>query len=675
MVESLRAILRLSYSGNQKVMKHHSRWWIGAVVCALVGVSMSSSVVSAANRHAVVIGNSADADFVALREAALRGETAESNRLANRLGSYPIQSYIEYYRLYPRLPSTPEGEIRQFLERHDGTAIADRLRNDWLLLLGRSNDWRVFDEQYPRFVLNDDTQVKCYALQSRLAKGENITKAARDLLQQPKFYGDACVELIGKLAQEKKFNESDVWRQVRLAVESGISGTARRIANYTDVNDKQLTQAIDKPFAVLERGAVGGRAARELFLIALGRAARDKLDKAVHLLEKAQSRLNAEENAIAWSQLALQASLVLDKDAPTYWRRSFDAPMSIEAYQWRVRAALRVGDWQLVARSIDTMSPELQKDPAWLYWRGRAHAALGRSEEAKQYFHQLAGQHHFYGLLSTEELSQPIVAPAKPTPPTAAEIAEASNNAGLVNALKFYELELRFEGNREWNWQLRKMNDRQLLAAGEFARRNDVLDRMVASADRAKVELDLAQRYPTPHEDIMQTATAGIGLDKAWVYGLIRQESRFVKSARSVVGASGLMQIMPRTATYVAKKIGMSGFSLSGLNDTRTNITLGTQYLHMVLSTLGGSQTLATAAYNAGPGRPRQWRALLEKPVEGAIFAESIPFSETRGYVKNVLANATWYSLHFDSHATSLKTRLGTVSPRDANLIELGDLP
>lgn len=645
------------------------------MVCVAVGASMSSAVVSAATRHAIMIGNSADADFVALREAALRGDTAGSNRLANRLDSYPIQSYVEYFKLYPRLQSAPEGEIRQFLERHDGTAIADRLRNDWLLLLGRAHDWRVFDEQYPRFVLNDDTQVKCYALQSRMSKGENITKAARDLLQQPKYYGDACVELIGKLAQEKKFNESDVWRQVRLAVESGVSGTARRIANYTDVNDKQLAQAIDKPFALLERGAVGGRPARELFLIALGRAGRDKLDRAVRQLEKAQSRLNVEENAIAWSQLALQASLALDKDAPTYWRRSFDAPLSIEGYQWRVRAALRVIDWQLVARSIDAMPPDLQKDPAWLYWRGRAHAALGRSEEAKPYFHQLAGQHHFYGLLSTEELSQPILAPTKPAPPTAAELAEASANPGLINALKFYELELRFEGNREWNWQLRKMNDRQLLAAGEFARRSEALDRMVASADRAKVELDLAQRYPTPHEDIMQAATAGISLDRAWVYGLIRQESRFVKTARSVVGASGLMQIMPRTATYVAKKIGMSGFTLNGLNDTRTNITLGTQYLNMVLANLGGSQTLATAAYNAGPGRPRQWRALLEKPVEGAIFAESIPFSETRGYVKNVLANATWYSLHFDSHAPSLKTRLGIVSPRDANLIELGDLP
>jgi soluble lytic murein transglycosylase len=656
-------------------MKHYSKWWIGVMVCVAFGASMSSSAVSAGNRHAVVIGNSADADFVALREAALRGETGESNRLSSRLSSYPIQSYVEYYKLYPRLQATPEGEIRQFLERYDGTAIADRLRNDWLLLLGRAHDWRVFDEQYPRFVLNDDTQVKCYALQSRMSKGENITKAARDLLQQPKYYGDACVELIGKLAQDKKFNESDVWRQVRLAVESGVSGTARRIANHTDVNDKQLAQAIDKPFAILERGAVGGRASRELFLIALGRAGRDKLDKAVHQLEKAQSKLNAEESAIAWSQLALQASLALDKDAPTYWRRSFDVPLSIEGYQWRVRIALRVGDWSLVARSIDAMPPDLQKDPAWVYWRGRAHAALGRSEEAKQYFHQLAGQHHFYGLLSTEELSQPILAPAKPAPPTATELAEASANTGLINALKFYELELRFEGNREWNWQLRKMNDRQLLAAGEFARRSDALDRMVASADRAKVELDLVQRYPTPHEDIMQAATAGIGLDRAWVYGLIRQESRFVKTARSIVGASGLMQIMPRTATYVAKKIGMSGFTLSGLNDTRTNITLGTQYLNMVLSNLGGSQTLATAAYNAGPGRPRQWRATLDRPVEGAIFAESIPFSETRGYVKNVLANATWYSLHFESHAPSLKTRLGTISPRDANLIELGDLP
>jgi soluble lytic murein transglycosylase len=173
----------------------------------------------------------------------------------------------------------------------------------------------------------------------------------------------------------------------------------------------------------------------------------------------------------------------------------------------------------------------------------------------------------------------------------------------------------------------------------------------------------------------MFEAAQPMGLDIAWAYGLIRQESRFVKSAKSSVGASGLMQIMPRTASYVAKKMGMQGFSLANLNDTRTNIALGTHYLNMVLSNLGGSQTLATAAYNAGPSRPRSWRASLERPVEGAIFAETIPFSETRGYVKNVLANATWYAAQFENKPQSLKARLGSVAPRDANLSELGDLP
>lgn len=656
-------------------MKRHSKLLAGLMLGVASSVLVLPVAAPAATRHANLSASPADADFVALREAALRGDTGDAGRIALRLSGYPIPSYVDYYRLYPRLASAPEGEIRQYLERYEGTAIADRLRNDWLLLLGRTHDWRVFDEQYTRFVLNDDTQVKCYALMSCMAKGENVAKPARDLLQQPKYYGDACVELVGKLAQDKKFSESDVWRQVRLSVEYGMTGTARRIAAFTDVNEKQLLQAIDKPYAILDRGAIGGRTSHELFLIALGRAARDSRDKAVRALEKAQARLNSEEVAIAWSQVALQASLALQKEAANYWRRTFDAPLSQDGYQWRVRAALRDGDWPMVAKAIDVMPRELQKDPAWTYWRGRAHAALGQQEDAKPLFQQLAGQHHFYGLLSSEELVQPIVAPTKPSAPTSAELAEAAANPGFRNALKFYELELRFEGNREWNWQLRKMNDRQLLAAGEFARNSEVLDRMVASADRAKVELDLSQRYPTPHDDIMHGATTGIGLDKAWVYGLIRQESRFVKSARSSVGASGLMQIMPGTANYVAKKIGMSGFTLANLNDTRTNITLGTQYLNMVLANLGGSQTLATAAYNAGPSRPRQWRALLDKPVEGAIFAESIPFSETRGYVKNVLANATWYAAQFENRPQSLKARLGVVAPRDANLAELGDLP
>jgi soluble lytic murein transglycosylase len=641
---------------------------------AVMAVLPAPAQAATAAKHPMLI-NGADADFVALREAALRGEIAESGRLAARLSDYPIQSYVDYYRLYPRLISAPEGEVRSFLERYDGSAIADRLRNDWLLILGRGHLWRAFDEQYPLYVLNDDTQVKCYAMQSRLAKGENIAKPARELLVQPKYYGDACAELVVRLSQEKQFTETDVWNQIRLASEYGFGNLARRFASQTDATEKQVALAIDKPGPVLERGIVAPRASHELFIIALGRVARDDPEKSVRALNKVLSRLSKDEQANAWAQIALPASLQLSGEAANYWRKSWGAALSPDAYQWRVRAALRVMDWSMVSKAIESMPRELQKDSTWVYWRGRAELAQGHTDEAQKYFQSISSLSSFYGLLATEELGQKIMVPAPPQPSRADEIAEAAANPGFRNAFKFFDMELRFEGNREWNWQLRKLNERQLLAAAEFARQSDVLDRMVTTADRARVELDYTHRYPAPHNVIMQAAVTPLGLDKAWVYGLIRQESRFVKAARSGVGASGLMQVMPATARYVAAKIGMTGYSGSSLNDTQTNIVLGTNYLNMVLAKLGGSQTLATAAYNAGPSRPRLWRASLEKPVEGAIFAETIPFSETRGYVKSVLANATWYAALFENKPQSLKLRLGLVTPKDVSLTELGDLP
>jgi soluble lytic murein transglycosylase len=162
----------------------------------------------------------------------------------------------------------------------------------------------------------------------------------------------------------------------------------------------------------------------------------------------------------------------------------------------------------------------------------------------------------------------------------------------------------------------------------------------------------------------MHPATQTLGLDKAWVYGLIRQESRFIMDAQSYAGASGLMQVMPSTARWVAKKMGLTDFMQDTITDVRTNIMLGTNYMNMVLGSMDGSQVLATAAYNAGPGRLRSWRAALDKPMESAIFIESIPFFETRVYVKNVMTNATYYAALFESRPQSLKARLGTVGPK-----------
>lgn len=603
--------------------------------------------------------------FLALRDAARADDSATAMNLAARLPDYVIPSYVDYYRLKPRVRdfSASVAEIRDFLTRYEGSAIADRLRNDWLLALGKTGDWTTFDEQYPQFVLNDDIQVKCFALNSRALKGQNVADEARALLTSPKDYGQGCSDLIGTLAQNHQFGESDLWAQIRQAVEAGSSTVARRAAIFTDNGDVSLQQVIDKPALLLARGPGPGRTAHELYIIAVGRAAKTNPQQAAMFLGNATG-LTAQEQAIAWAQIALPASMKLMPEAIDYWRKTKDAPLSYEAYQWKARIALRAGDWKMVKSTIEAMPASLRSDITWTYWLARALKEDGQTEAAQRLFQSIASNVSFYGQLATEDLGQKIMIPPGPVPPTPAEIAPMAQNAGFKRALKFYELNMRYEGIREWNWELRKMSDRQLLAAAEFARQSDVLDRMVNTSDRTKSEMDFTQRFPAPHLTEMSANTRPLGLENAWVYGLIRQESRFIKNAKSYVGASGLMQLMPSTAKYVAKKIGLTEFTQDQINDINTNLLLGTSYLNMVLNNLDGSQALATAAYNAGPGRPRSWRSTLNRSVEGAIFAESIPFNETRGYVKNVMSNATYYAAMFENKPQSLKQRLGTVAPR-----------
>jgi soluble lytic murein transglycosylase len=360
--------------------------------------------------------------------------------------------------------------------------------------------------------------------------------------------------------------------------------------------------------------------------------------------------------------IAYQAAAKQMPAAVDWYRLSANAPLSNPAYEWRTRTALLAGDWTMVRWSIEQMPPSLRKQPSWVYWHARALKQSGDTVQANQEFEQIAQGYNFYGQLAAEELGQKITVPQKTTV-TDAEVAQAGNTPGLQLAQRFYGLNLRLEGNREWNWPLRNMTDRQLLALAEYARRIELYDRTVNTADRTKTEHDFSLRYLSPFRDIVERDAQATGLDVEWAYGLIRQESRFIMNARSEVGASGLMQLMPGTAQLVAKKIGLGTISRAQMNDINTNILLGTNYLSMIYNQFDGSAVLATAGYNAGPGRPRAWRQSLAHPVEGAIFAETIPFQETRDYVKNVLSNTVYYAALFEGRPQSLKARLGYIAP------------
>ncbi len=635
---------------------------------------MVSAPVTPAPRPRLAETHGDDDTFLLLRDAARQDDAVKAAGYAARLPNYVIPSYVDYYRLKTRMRVATADEFRNFLIRYQGSAIADRLRNDWLLELGRARDWANFDQQYPLFVLNDDLQVKCYALLSRLAKGENVADDARALLTNPTGYGDPCNGLIASLALARQFDANDLLAQLRLAGEHRATGPARRIAALLGGSEQHAAQAVDMPAVAMARGVGDSRIEHEIYLVALSRMARTSQKLAALALQKNAPRLSAQEQAVGWAGIAHAASLTLAPEAGEYWQQTAAAPLSHEQLQWKTRIAMRRADWKTVKATIEAMPATLRSQPGWTYWLARAlQAEHGDHDTAHAMYQRIADQNSFYGQLAIEELGQKISIPPPGPALTAAELAPMANNPGLRRALKFFSLRLRPEGTREWNWELRKFSERELLAAAEFARSHDILDRMVNTSDRTRTQFDYTQRFPSPHIELLTPTTNQLGLDRAWVYGLIRQESRFITDAQSSVGAAGLMQVMPATGAWVARKIGLGDYVKGKLTDLRTNLVLGANYMNMVLANADGSQTLATAAYNAGPGRMRTWRGVLTEPMEGAIFAESIPYMETRVYVKNVMSNATNYAALFERKPQSLKARLGKVTPRGPN--SAGDLP
>jgi soluble lytic murein transglycosylase len=250
-------------------------------------------------------------------------------------------------------------------------------------------------------------------------------------------------------------------------------------------------------------------------------------------------------------------------------------------------------------------------------------------------------------------------------------VAIAKANPGLARALELYRLDLRNEATREWLFTIRGMEDGQLLAAAELARRAGVFDRAINTADRTLHQHNYKVRYLAPFREVFQQNARTSGLEEAWILGLVRQESRFIVDAKSSVGAMGLMQLMPATARWAAKRIGVQ-YQPAQVMEVPTNVALGTSYLKHVLDDLG-HPVLAAAAYNAGPGRARRWRDA--QPLEGAIYAETIPFNETRDYVKKVMANTMYYSQVIGGKLIALKDRLGRIPARAAGERVNEDLP
>ena len=611
-------------------------------------------------------GLSQDKAVLAARDAFVSGDGFKLAGYVGKIRGHALESYLASWRLRLRLEEAAPEELRNFLVRNEGTVLAEQLRRDWLRVLGKNGQWDLFREEYPALV-KADSEVACYALQERWRRQDaSVFAEVRSFWKEPRALPAGCAPVVEAMLQSGDLTPRDLRDRFRLLVQTGLMAEARRIAERMPADQVpaavQIDAAAGAPAGFLERSDVGLKTAagRELAIVALISLARSDLQHAVRCWDgRLRERFPLEDQQYVWAMLATHAARRHLPDAVEWFKKAGETPLSDEQLAWRARIALRQENWPEVKSAIERMSPPERRDPVWTYWLGRSLCALGAREEGRTLFGLIAGEHHFYGRLAAEELEMPLEIPPKAPPPTREEIAEIAALDGVRRALALYRLGLRTEAVAEWLWTVRTMDDRALLAAAELARRNGIWDRAINTADRTVAEHDFTLRYPAPYSKVLSKQARIRKLDEPLLFGLVRQESRFIADVRSSAGAVGLMQLLPSTARLVARKIGMKGFHPSRLGRPEVNAALGAFYLRQVLDGFGGNAALAAAAYNAGPGRARRW--CDAKPLEGAIYVETIPFAETRQYVKKVMANAVYYAALSGGEQRSLKSRLGMI--------------
>ena len=578
-------------------------------------------------------------------------KAAESSAVPSRPAE-PEEKTLEDYSNYPSAldaaKQNNDAAVAAYLENAGNSAMTENVRNEWLKSLGARKQWKLFEQEYAKLEPEGRTQeVECYADLKRNDYGR-----AAELVKNTGKLPSGCTKLLEQAAASGLLDSNDAWRRVR-----GL------LANSQTTDALNLAAALGSP---LDAGTQGSR--EYALLNVIGKEAR-KSPNAAALLSEMENSLSPEQRSFAWGVLGQHQSQNLNVPAALdyYGKVSDRRQLTDDQIEWYARAAMRARRWDELASVISHMPEKLQKSPTWLYWLARSHAALGNLQQAAKLYEQAAATgRNFYAVLAGEELGRKIDTRNNVPDADTNNVRRMSEDGPVKRALVLFQnsqsagdAKMRRQAQAEWRFATRGFDEDNLLTAAQTAFNHKFYDMAINSAERTDHKLNYTLRYISPFKDTVIRHAQNADVDPAWVYGLIRQESRFVMGAQSGVGAQGLMQVMPATAREIAGKIGMDAAQLYTADG---NIRMGTWYMADTKRRLQNNEVLATAGYNAGPGRARRWQADI--PLEGAVYAETIPFSETRDYVKKVMTNAAYYAGLFGTPYIPLKQRMGIVPAR-----------
>jgi soluble lytic murein transglycosylase len=630
---------------------------------------IAALIVSASTSFAA----SGDEEFLLARTAYTQKNAIALSEYTQQLQSqhYLLAPYTEYWLILLSLNEVDNKTVVDFINAYSDYPFADKLRGEYLKKLAKEQDWSSFAAEFPNYK-QEDAAVACYAAEANAVLGDaKSLEAAKTLWMQAKEQPSSCNSLFDRMQAANVLSEEDIWTRFRLALTDNRISLAKGILQRSKTFEASQTKLIDKiyanPSAALSKKTISfkTRLGRELNLMALNRVARTNSQQALGLFKSIESAIQADDKKFFYGRLALHAAQRHEPQALEWFKLAGDS-LNKDQIAWYARAALRNQNWQNLLTVIAKMDTNQSEEAVWRYWKARALKIQKQLLEANTLFAKLSTERHYYGWLAQDELEGFVTAPLNTYKTTEDDVQAIAKLPAIQRAQALQRLDFTWEAKSEWAMATNGFDDAQLLAAAEFASRQKWHDLAIVTADKTTELHDFALRYPTPYRNLIKSAASEQEIDEAWVYGITRQESRFMIAAKSGVGAAGLMQLMPATAKWIAGKAGVENYHNGMIHEMDTNITLGTYYMRYTLDLMNGQSVMATAAYNAGPSRAKKWQA--DVPLEGAIYAETIPFSETRTYVQRVMANAHLYAHQLGLKPMTLKQRLGVI-PSNTGLI------
>ncbi len=613
--------------------------------------------------------------FLAAEQALRAGDLDRYRSLAVRLRDDPLYPYLEFQRLSARLDD--DAAVRAYLRHWDGTWWAERLRKRYLRhLAGQGRHRAVL-----RWIRDGDgVALRCHALRARLAVDRERFPwdEAIALWRTGRTRPPACSPVFDALYASGRITPELLWQRIGLAMARGNLRLARFLARKLPAGQRPWFERWQRmhrdPAATLQaaRAWPDGPRTRAIVLHGLKRLARQDTPEAWRQWREVFARrfaFDAAQRHDIERALVLRAAWRHLPQAVEWFEQIPEAALDAEARAWRIRSALRIGDWGGVLAGIEALPAAEADDEQWQYWRARALLEVPNGgEEGRRALAALAEHTSYYGFLAADRLGrdyrftdQPVVDEG-----AARQVRALARRPAFRRIRALYELGREGEAYGEWMYEIARLSDADKRLAARLADEWGWHFTAIVTTARARHFSDLSLRFPLAYKQPVLRHARASGLPPSYVLGVMRRESAFKEDARSPAGALGLMQLMPATARHVSRRLGLARPSRSDLQQADTNLLLGTGYLRELLDRFDGHEVLATAAYNAGPRRVLRWLP-PDDALPADVWVDTIPFDETRKYVRAVLFYSTIFDWKLDRRVDRrLLLRMRPVLPAGA---------